>query len=264
MSANASFSRTLAIYLPILTRYLRSNRYIGLPPSWSAALSQVGFDEDEIAAIHSRRRAAAAAVTSNAKLVNPHSAYSTERPASPHTLTVTPPTTSTSSSTTLLRPVPRSISLRTGREALGIHPPSMYSVATSTGGGPSTTGGLSPAPSPRAPSFSMKSLVSGIKSSMTSDSASTKEGVSGSRGREGATGEESEHYVFVHGDGPDESGDQGMGGETLIEPYPFDTSSVSSYQSHTSRIRRMSQVISVVSFYCGFKSQPIMTFTCLL
>lgn len=73
-------------------------------------------------------------------------------------------------------------------------------------------------------------------------------GVGGSRGGKGATGEESEQYVFVDGDCPDESGDQGMGDETLIEPYPFDTLSVSSHQTHTSRIQHTSPVITLVSF----------------
>ncbi|KAH0834100.1 hypothetical protein J3R83DRAFT_11388 [Lanmaoa asiatica] len=191
--------------------------YIGLPPSWSAALSQAGFDEDEIAAIHARRRAAATSITTNTKLADTHT---TERSASPHASTVTPPAIPTS---TLLHPLPRSTSLGKRRDVPRIHPPSMYSVG---GGPPSMTGGASPAPSPRAPSFSMKSFVSGIKDSLTSDSASTKEG---------ATGEESEQYVFVNGDDPDESGDQGMGDETFIEPYPFDTSSVSSHQTHSSR-----------------------------
>ncbi|KAI6147838.1 hypothetical protein BKA82DRAFT_503981 [Pisolithus tinctorius] len=36
--------------------------YIGLPPSWATALSTAGFDEEEIAAIHARRKATAAAV----------------------------------------------------------------------------------------------------------------------------------------------------------------------------------------------------------
>ncbi|KAL4077737.1 hypothetical protein J3A83DRAFT_1651036 [Scleroderma citrinum] len=35
--------------------------YIGLPPSWSAALSNAGFSEEEITAIHARRQAASAA-----------------------------------------------------------------------------------------------------------------------------------------------------------------------------------------------------------
>lgn len=82
----------------------------------------------------------------------------------------------------------------------------------------------------------MKSFVSGIKHSLTSDSASMKDGVG--RG-DGATGEESEQYVFVDGDGP---GEQEMGDETFIEPYLYDTSSVSSHQ--TSRSRQMSQVIT--------------------
>ncbi|KAF8549827.1 hypothetical protein OG21DRAFT_537748 [Imleria badia] len=103
--------------------------YIGLPPSWSSALSQVGFDDDEIAAIHARRKAAATSVTSGSKLANPHTTYSTERPPSPHALTMTLSTTSTSFSTTLLEPAPRSTSLGKGqaREALTIHPPSLYS-----------------------------------------------------------------------------------------------------------------------------------------
>lgn len=229
---------------PDIDSISRPNRYIGLPPSWSAALAQVGFDEEEIATIYARRRAAATAIISNTKPVNSNTAYSTKRSASPRALTVTPSTPSASSSTTLLEPALRSTSLARGREALSIHPPSMYSVATSTGGGPpSSTRGTSPAPSPRASSFSMKLFVSDIKNSLANDSASTKEGVGGSRGGERATGEESEQYVFVDGDGPDEGGDQGMGDETLIEPYPFDTSSTSSHQTHTSR---MSQVI--VSF----------------
>lgn len=93
----------------------------------------------------------------------------------------------------------------------------------------------------------MKSFVGGIKNSLVSDSASAK-GVGSSGGGERATGEESEQYVFVEGDGPDEGGDQGMGDETFIEPYPFDTSSVSSHQTHTSRTQRTSQVIPLVSF----------------
>lgn len=231
---------SLAINQLILT-HSRSNRYIGLPPSWSATLSQVGFGEDEIAAIHARRRAAATCLASSTNLANQHTTYS----ASPHALTVTPSNTSSaSSSTTLLEPVPRSTSLGKGRDALTIHPTSMYSVATST------TGGLTPAPSPRAPSFSMKSFVSGIKNSLTSDSASTKEDVGSSRRSEGAVGEESEQFVIVDGDGPDEGGDQGMGDETLIEPYPFDSSSVSSHHTHTSRIRQLSQVITLGS-HCG-------------
>ena len=207
----------------------RSNRYIGLPPSWSAALSQVGFDEDEIAAIHARRRAAATGLASNTKL---HTTYSTERPPSPRASTATPP------STTLLEPLPRSTSLGKRRDNLTIHPPSIYSVATSTAAPTSS------APSPRTPSFLMKSLVSGIKHSLTSDSAS----VGGSSRGEPAAGEESEQYVFVDGDGPDPEGGDAMGDETLIEPYPYDTSSVSSHQTHTSRIRQMSQVISLGSF----------------
>jgi hypothetical protein len=220
------------IHLAILTR---ANRYIGLPPSWSAALSQVGFDEDEIAAIHARRRAAATGLASNSKAANPHTTYSTERPASPHALT---PSTSTSSSTTLLEPAPRSTSLGKRRDALAIHPPSAYSVPTSA------TGRTSPAPSPMTPSFSMKSLVSGIKHSLTSDSASMKEGVGGSSRGEV---EESEQYVFVDGDS--EGGDQVMVDETFIESYHYDTSSISSHQTHTSRIRQMSQVIAFGSFF---------------
>ncbi|KAG8215492.1 hypothetical protein J3R82DRAFT_9125 [Butyriboletus roseoflavus] len=161
-----------------------------------------------------------------AKPAYSYTTYSTERPKSPHALTVTPPT---SSSTTLLGPVPRSTSLRSGRRALGLHPLSIYSVATSTSGGPPRA---SLAPSPRAPSFSMRSFVSDVKNSLTSDSASTK-GVSGS-----TRGEESEQFVFVDGDGPVESGDQGMGDETFIELHPFDTSSVSSHQTHSSRIQQ--------------------------
>lgn len=215
----------------------RSNRYIGLPPSWSAALSQVGFDEDEIAAIHARRRAAATGLASNTKLANPHTTYSTERPPSPHALA--PPSIS---STAVLEPAPRSTSLGKRRDALTIHPPSVYSVATSA---------TSLAPSPKAPSFSMKSLVSGIKHSLTSDSASMKDGVGSSRG-EGAAGEESEQYVFVDGDS--EGVDQVTGDESWIEPYPYDTSSVSSHHTHTSRTRQMSQVNPCLVF-CGFDSQ---------
>lgn len=221
-----------------LTRYSRSTRYIGLPPSWSAALSQVGFSEDEIALIHARRRAAITGLPSNTDLAKSHSthSYSTERPASPQ-LTVTPPNTSTSISTssTLLEPVPRSTSLGKGRNA---QPTSIYSIATSTTTGPS------PAPSPKAPSFSMKSLVSGIKNSLTSDSANAKD-VFGSMRSEGAAGEESEQYILVDGDGLEEGGDQ-----TLIEPYPFDSSSISSHHTHSSRTRQMSQVI-VLGSHCG-------------
>ncbi|KAF8836059.1 hypothetical protein BDN67DRAFT_364184 [Paxillus ammoniavirescens] len=106
----------------------------------------------------------------------------------------------------------------------------MYSVTSSVGGGALSTAGTSPAPSPRAPSFSMKSFVSGIKNSLTNDSASGSGGE-----RASVAGEESEQYIFVEGDGPDEGADQGMGDETLIEPYPFDSASVSTHQSHTTR-----------------------------
>ena len=213
------------------------NRYIGLPPSWHTALSQVGFDEDEIAAIHSRRRAAVTGTASNPTTpVIPFPSSSTGLP-----------TTSIPSSTILLEPVPRSTSLRKGRDALTIHPPSMYSIATSTGGG-STIGRTSPVPSARAPSFSMKSFVSGIKNSLTSDTASTREGIGGSGADEGATGEESEQYVFVNGDGPEEGENQGMGNETMIEPYHYDTASVSSHHTHTSSIRQPAQVMTLDSF----------------
>ncbi|KAI6167619.1 hypothetical protein EDD17DRAFT_853155 [Pisolithus thermaeus] len=39
--------------------------YIGLPPSWATSLSSAGFTEEEIAAIHARRKAAAAANLKN-------------------------------------------------------------------------------------------------------------------------------------------------------------------------------------------------------
>ncbi|KIK25231.1 hypothetical protein PISMIDRAFT_356591 [Pisolithus microcarpus 441] len=39
--------------------------YIGLPPSWATALSSAGFGDEEIAAIHARRKAAAAANLKN-------------------------------------------------------------------------------------------------------------------------------------------------------------------------------------------------------
>ncbi|KAG6377719.1 hypothetical protein JVT61DRAFT_14490 [Boletus reticuloceps] len=220
--------------------------YIGLPPSWTSTLSQVGFNDDEIAAIHARRRAAVTGTVPN----TPPSNLPIEWPPSPHTLTLAPPTSSASSSTIILDPAPRSTSLGKGRDVLTINPSSMYSVATSIGG--STLGRASPTPSPRAPSFSMKSFVSSFKSSLTSDSASMKEGVDGSSVGEGASGEESEQFVFVDGDSPDEGGDRGMGDET--EHYHFDTSSVSSHQTHSSRIRQISQVII-------FGPHPVVTFT---
>lgn len=86
--------------------------------------------------------------------------------------------------------------------------------------------------------------MSGIKNSLASDSASTNQ--ADSEG-EGPAGEESEQFVIVDGH---EGGHQVMGDETLIEPYPYDTSSVSSHQTHasSSRIRQMSQVIPICWF----------------
>ena len=209
---------------------LTRSSYIGLPPSWSNALSQVGFSEDEIATIHARRRAAA-------NLVNPRT------PDSPHTPNTSAPS---SSSSTLLDPVPRSTSLGKVRDALTISPPSTYSTATST-----------IVHSPRTPSFLVKSFVNGIKNSLSSDAASTKEDFGDSRSRD-ETGEEVEQYVFVDGHGPDEAGDQGMCDETLIEPYPFDSSSISSHHMHTSRVRQMSQVIAFVTLFPSFnESHPL-------
>ncbi|KAG9310939.1 hypothetical protein JVU11DRAFT_8813 [Chiua virens] len=167
--------------------------YIGLPPSWSSALAQAGFDEDEIAAIHTRRRAAATAII-NTKQINSHTSESTERP---------------------------------GRDGLRIQTPSMYSDATTIGGGPQSTIGV-------------KSFVSGVKSSLVNDSASAKEDTGSSRG-EGSTEEESEQYVFVNGDDPAEGGERGSGNERTSEPYPLDTSSVSSHQTHHSSVQQSPQ-----------------------
>lgn len=233
VSVLASFPHIHAVHkafdIPVLTRRSLSNRYIGLPPSWSSALSQVGFNEDEIAAIHARRLAAATGMAPNTNLPNPHTNNLAELPPPPHVSAVSPPTTSTLSSSVLLAPVPRSTSLRKGRDALTIHPPSVYSVATSSGP-PSIIGRTSPAPSPKAPSFSMKSFVSGLKNSLTSDSVSMKEGVGSSRRGEDAMSVESEQYVFV-------DGEQGMGDEPITELYPYDTASISSHHTHASSIR---------------------------
>ncbi|KAN0079874.1 hypothetical protein V8E55_009440, partial [Tylopilus felleus] len=220
--------------------------YIGLPPSWSSALSQVGFNEDEIAAIHARRLAAATGMAPNTNLPNPHTNNLAELPPPPHVSAVSPPTTSTLSSSVLLAPVPRSTSLRKGRDALTIHPPSVYSVATSSGP-PSIIGRTSPAPSPKAPSFSMKSFVSGLKNSLTSDSVSMKEGVGSSRRGEDAMSVESEQYVFV-------DGEQGMGDEPITELYPYDTASISSHHTHASSIR------SQVGSFSGQQTPRIPTF----
>ncbi|KAG8215347.1 hypothetical protein J3R82DRAFT_8943 [Butyriboletus roseoflavus] len=82
----------------------------------------------------------------------------------------------------------------------------------------------------------MKS-VSGIQNSLTSDSVSTREGVSGSRARV----QRVRNLYLWMGTALVESGDQGMGDETLIESYPFDTSSVSSHQTHISKTQHMFQ-----------------------
>ncbi|KAG6333865.1 hypothetical protein ID866_5228 [Astraeus odoratus] len=148
--------------------------YIGLPPSWTAALSNAGFTEEEISTIHSRRQAASAANLKN---------------------------------------------------------------------GPSATG-TSPAPSPRTTSFGVRLVGGGLRMSRAGDSLSV---TSESRSRSGSVngtgevmvsvGEESEQYVMVEGDGPD-AGD-GMGDETLIEPFPFDAASVSTHQNHSPAVQSM-------------------------
>lgn len=185
--------------------------YIGLPPSWSAALSTAGFSEEEISAIHARRQAASAANIKSGTLgvPNPHTQYSTARPNSP----------------VLQNPAPRSSSLgilRTNQLSTG-------SRATGT-----STSNASPAPSPRTTSFGIRSLIGvGLRGSRAPDGLSITSSRSRSGSVNGAVGETTEQYVIVEGDEPgvDQNGD-GMGDETLIEPFPFDVASVMTHQSH--------------------------------
>lgn len=212
--------------------------YIGLPPSWSAALSTAGFSEEEISAIHARRQVASAAniksgyvrshstvlarsliptpktyshdrVQSTLGVPNPHTQYSTARPNSP----------------VLQNPAPRSSSLG----ILRTHQLSTASRATGT-----STGNASPAPSPRTTSFGIRSLITvGLRGSRAPDGLSVTSSRSRSGSVNGAVGETTEQYVIVEGDEPsvDQNGD-GMGDETLIEPFPFDAASVMTHQSH--------------------------------
>lgn len=190
--------------------------YIGLPPSWATALSTAGFDEEEIAAIHARRKAAAAANLKNgSNAPSPHTQYSSARPASP----------------VLRNPVPRSSSLA----GLRVDPPPTLTVGT--GSGLTSATGSNPTPSPRTTGFGVRTLIpNGFLGSRGGDSAST---ASGSRSRSGSVnragsgaGEQSEPFVMVDGN-VDAAG--GIGDETLIEPFPYDAASTMTHQTHSAQ-----------------------------
>ncbi|KAL4065516.1 hypothetical protein V8B97DRAFT_1875356, partial [Scleroderma yunnanense] len=203
--------------------------YIGLPPSWSAALSNAGFSEEEITAIHARRQAASAANLKPGTLgvPNPHTQYSSARPNSP----------------VLQNPAPRSSSLG----GLRIHQLSAQSATSrATGAG---TSNASLAPSPRATSFGVRALIGvGLRSSRAADGISltstrSRSGsVNGAGEAIGVAGEVSEQYVMVEGNGlnAEQNGD-GMGDDTLIEPFPFDAASVSTHQSHAGQTQGQTQ-----------------------
>ncbi|KAI6022915.1 hypothetical protein BKA83DRAFT_4270702 [Pisolithus microcarpus] len=159
----------------------------GLP-----ALSSAGFGDEEIAAIHARRKAAAAANLKNGpNAPGPPAQYSSARPASP----------------VLRNPVPRSSSLA----RLRIDTP-LTRLASAIGSNPS--------PSPRATGFG-----GGLLGSRGGDGAST---TSESRSRSG-----SNPYVMVDGD---VDAAEGVGDETLIEPFPYDAASVTTHQTHSAYV----------------------------
>jgi len=142
-----------------------SSRFVGLPPSWSNALSQAGFTDDEIAAIHARRTAVRG---------NPNAL----RPDSPLSI--------------LHHPAPRSSSL-----------------AARSSNATLIANAYINAPSPSSfnfPPFRQSSYTA--TSSSHSPSAI-----------EGDTVDT--QYVFVNG----------TGHESMIDPYPLDTQSVSTHHS---------------------------------
>ncbi|KAG2151033.1 uncharacterized protein EDB93DRAFT_318012 [Suillus bovinus] len=139
--------------------------FIGLPPSWSNALSQAGFTEDEIAAIHARRIATRR---------NPN----TSRPDSPLSI--------------LHHPAPRSSSLAACSSNATL-------IASAYINAPSPTSFNFP-PS-RESSFTATSS-SHSHSALERDTVDTQ-------------------YVFVNG----------TGHESMIDPYPLDTQSVSTHHS---------------------------------
>lgn len=137
--------------------------FVGLPPSWSNALSQAGFTDDEIAAIHARRTAVRG---------NPN----TSRPDSPLSI--------------LRHPAPRSSSL-------AAHSSNAALLASAYINAPSPT-----------------SFPPSRQSSYTATSSSHSHSVA-----EGDTVDT--QYVFVNG----------AGHESMIDPYPLDTHSVSTHHS---------------------------------
>ncbi|KAG1732620.1 uncharacterized protein EDB91DRAFT_1151105 [Suillus paluster] len=145
--------------------------FVGLPPSWSAALSQAGFTDDEIISIHARRTAAHGTPTSQ---------HSNSRPDSPISL--------------LHYPAPRTSSL--ANAALAAR---------------SSNSTLQANTSPTASSFnfppSRQASYTGTTSSHTTSVA------------EADTVDT--QYVFVNGSGH----------ESMIDPYPLDTQSVSTHHS---------------------------------
>ncbi|KAI6037980.1 hypothetical protein EDC04DRAFT_2070574 [Pisolithus marmoratus] len=195
--------------------------YIGLPPSWATALSTAGFSEEEIAAIHARRKAAAGTNLKNgSNAASPHTQYSSARPASP----------------VLRNPLPRSSSLA----RLRIDSPSTHSAGSGSGLA-SATGG-NPSPSPRVTGFGVRALIpGGFLGSKGGDNAST---AGGNRRRNGVNcagsgvGEESEPYVMVDGD---VDAAEGVGDETLIEPFPYDTASIITHHTHSSQVPSQAQ-----------------------
>ncbi|KAI6147836.1 hypothetical protein BKA82DRAFT_4355023 [Pisolithus tinctorius] len=163
-------------------------RYTGLPPSWTTALSTAGFDEEEIAAIHARRKAATAAVNvkNGSNAPSPHTQYSSARPASP-----TPPPT----------------------------------LTIGTGSGLTSATGSNRTPSPRTTGFGVRTLIpNGFLGSRGGDSAST---ASGNRSRSGSVnradlglGSSQSHLSWWTG-AVDAAG--GIEDESLIEQFPYDT-----------------------------------------